>query len=68
MTSTSAPRDHAATAVPAIVDIDEWQRARDELLAEEKAHTRACDAIAAKRRRLPMVAVDAELTVTGTDG
>ena len=33
----------------------EWQRARDELLAAEKEATRALDALAARRRRLPMV-------------
>ena len=34
---------------------EEWQQARDELLKAEKDATRALDAIAARRRRLPMV-------------
>jgi predicted dithiol-disulfide oxidoreductase (DUF899 family) len=40
---------------PNIVSADEWQRARDELLVAEKDATRAMDALAARRRRLPMV-------------
>jgi len=43
---------------PPIVDAEEWQRARDELLVAEKEATRTLDAIAAKRRRLPMVRFD----------
>jgi len=42
-------------ALPPIVDAAEWQRDRDALLLEEKAATRLLDALAAKRRRLPMV-------------
>ncbi len=43
---------------PRIVPADEWQRERDELLIAEKEATRAMDAIAARRRRLPMVQFD----------
>jgi len=46
------------TATPAIVDRGTWQEQIDELRAREKAHTREGDAIAADRRRLPMVEVD----------
>ncbi len=42
-------------AKPQIVSAAEWQKARDELLTAEKEATRVLDAIAAKRRRLPMV-------------
>jgi predicted dithiol-disulfide oxidoreductase (DUF899 family) len=41
---------------PRIVSANEWQHARDELLVAEKQATRALDALAAQRRRLPMVA------------
>lgn len=41
---------------PEIVSAAEWQQARDELLKAEKDATRALDALAARRRRLPMVA------------
>ncbi|NYE94672.1 putative dithiol-disulfide oxidoreductase (DUF899 family) [Psychromicrobium silvestre] len=40
---------------PELVSAQQWQRARDELLVAEKELTRAQDALAARRRRLPMV-------------
>jgi predicted dithiol-disulfide oxidoreductase (DUF899 family) len=40
---------------PRIVSAEEWQRARDELLRAEEEATRVQDALAARRRRLPMV-------------
>jgi predicted dithiol-disulfide oxidoreductase (DUF899 family) len=40
---------------PKIVPAEEWQQASDELLKAEKEATRALDALAAVRRRLPMV-------------
>jgi predicted dithiol-disulfide oxidoreductase (DUF899 family) len=43
---------------PKMVAADEWQQARDELLKAEKEATRALDALAAQRRRLPMVKFD----------
>jgi predicted dithiol-disulfide oxidoreductase (DUF899 family) len=53
---------------PAVVDLDTWQTARDELLLREKAHTREGDALAAARRRLPMVEFDGTVKVVGADG
>lgn len=41
--------------MPEIVSADQWQQDRDELLKAEKEATRALDALAARRRRLPMV-------------
>jgi predicted dithiol-disulfide oxidoreductase (DUF899 family) len=55
-------------ALPAVVDRATWQAERDALLAREKAHTREGDAIAAARRRLPMVEVDATSTLIGPHG
>jgi predicted dithiol-disulfide oxidoreductase (DUF899 family) len=46
--------------LPQIVSRTEWQRARDQLLIKEKAATRARDALAAERRRLPMVKLEKE--------
>ena len=43
------------TALPPIVDADQWQRDLDELRVREKAATRELDAVAAQRRRMPMV-------------
>ena len=54
--------------MPAVVDRETWQKHLDELLVREKALTREGDAIAAARRRLPMVEVDATTTVVGRDG
>jgi predicted dithiol-disulfide oxidoreductase (DUF899 family) len=45
---------------PRIVSTEEWQRERDELLQAEKAATRALDALAARRRRLPMMRFEAD--------
>jgi predicted dithiol-disulfide oxidoreductase (DUF899 family) len=53
---------------PPVVDLATWQAARDELLVREKAHTREGDAIAAARRRLPMVEIDATVPVVGAAG
>jgi predicted dithiol-disulfide oxidoreductase (DUF899 family) len=43
---------------PPVVTAAEWQQKRDRLLKAEKEHTRASDALAAQRRRLPMVRFD----------
>jgi predicted dithiol-disulfide oxidoreductase (DUF899 family) len=55
-------------AQPEIVTRAQFQQTRDELLIREKAHTRESDAIAAARRRLPMVEIDPNLELTGPDG
>jgi predicted dithiol-disulfide oxidoreductase (DUF899 family) len=44
-------------SLPEIVSREEWTAARRRLLEREKEHTRAGDALAAERRRLPMVRV-----------
>ena len=54
-------------ALPPVVDADTWRRELDELRTREKAATRELDAIAAQRRRMPMVEV-ADHTLTGPDG
>ena len=54
--------------LPPVVSQEQWQTARDELLAEEKAMTRALDALAAKRRRLPMVRWDKPYAFEGPGG
>jgi predicted dithiol-disulfide oxidoreductase (DUF899 family) len=43
------------TPMPEIVTTETWQHDRDELLKAEKEATRTLDALAARRRRLPMV-------------
>ncbi len=58
----------SAPGLPATVDRATFQAELDRLRVREKAHTREGDAIAAARRRLPMVEVDASLTLTGPRG
>src|SRR5258707_15773877 len=54
--------------LPQIADRQTWQAKIDELRVKEKAHTRAGDALAAERRRLPMVEVDPTTKLIGADG
>jgi predicted dithiol-disulfide oxidoreductase (DUF899 family) len=51
-----------------IVSEQEWEQAREALLVKEKEVTRAQDALAAERRRMPWVAVDKEYVFDGPDG
>jgi len=60
--------DADTTAKPAVVDRSSWQAQLDDLLVREKAHSRAGDALAAARRRLPMVEVDPAIPVIGARG
>jgi predicted dithiol-disulfide oxidoreductase (DUF899 family) len=55
-------------ALPRVVSQDEWIAARKDLLAEEKAMTRAQDALNTKRRELPMVKVEKAYAFTGPEG
>ena len=51
-----------------IVTPQEWKAAREELLVTEKEHTRARDALAAERRRMPRMAVEKDYRFDGPDG
>ncbi|HEY2600971.1 MAG TPA: DUF899 family protein [Thermoleophilaceae bacterium] len=51
-----------------VVSPEEWQTELEELRAKEKEQTRARDALAAARRRLPMVEFDAGYRFEGPDG
>ena len=53
---------------PPIVSPQEWDAARQELLVEEKELTRARDAMAAKRRRMPWMAVEKDYRFEGPTG
>jgi len=53
---------------PEIVTEANWRAAHEALLAEEKEATRARDAFAAKRRRLPMAAIEKDYVFAGPDG
>jgi predicted dithiol-disulfide oxidoreductase (DUF899 family) len=53
---------------PPVVSQQEWEAARERLLVKEKAHTRARDALAAERRRMPWLAIEKEYVFEGPHG
>lgn len=57
-----------AMQTPAIVSPQEWEAARQRLLVKEKAHTRARDALAAERRRMPWMAARGDYVFDGPRG
>ena len=59
--------DTSSAALPPIVDRATWEAELDALRRREKAATRELDAIAAARRRLPMVELP-EYELEGADG
>jgi predicted dithiol-disulfide oxidoreductase (DUF899 family) len=60
--------DRLATKTHPTVSAQQWQAARDVLLAEEKEHTRRGDELARKRRELPWLAVENEYRLDTDDG
>jgi len=54
--------------MPPIVSPQEWEAAREELLTKEKELTRARDALAAERRRMPWMAVEKDYGFEGPGG
>jgi predicted dithiol-disulfide oxidoreductase (DUF899 family) len=55
-------------ALPKVVSQTEWRAARDKLLVKEKELTKAHDALAAERRRLPMILIDKPYSFEGPNG
>src|SRR5215469_5437253 len=63
------PRAGGVTmSLPPIVSDADWAAARQALLVREKEATRALDALAAERRRLPVVPVERRYRFEGPDG
>ena len=54
--------------LPKVVSREEWQRARDQLLVQEKAAMKARGALNAERRRLPMVRIEKDYVFDGPTG
>src|SRR5688500_18597713 len=54
--------------LPRVVSREEWLAARKQLLAEEKAMTRARDVLNTKRRELPMVKIEKHYVFKGPQG
>ena len=53
---------------PPVVSPHEWEAARQQLLAKEKASTRARDVLAAARRRMPWMIVEKDYTFDSHQG
>src|SRR5215475_8049098 len=53
---------------PSIVSPQEWEAARQQLLAKEKSLTRTRDALAAERRRMPWIVVEKKYEFEGPKG
>src|SRR5918992_12338 len=53
---------------PPVVSAEEWNAAREQLRVKEKAHSRARDALAAERRRMPWLAVEKDYAFIGPKG
>jgi predicted dithiol-disulfide oxidoreductase (DUF899 family) len=54
--------------IPPIVSAKDWEAARQQLLVKEKALTRARDALAAERRRMPWLAINKNYRFGGFKG
>src|SRR6202140_4566378 len=61
-------KEHLAMTTPPIVAQQEWEAAHQQLLVKEKAFTRSRDALAAERRRMPLLAVDKKYEFDGPRG
>lgn len=62
------PDGEARPTTPPVVSPDEWRTALEKMLIKEKVSTRARDALAAERRRMPWMAVDRTYMFEGSQG
>src|SRR5215469_7140410 len=69
-TSTENERKSGQPAMrtPPVVSPQAWEAARQRLLVKEKAQTRARDALAAERRRMPWMTVERGYAFEGPAG
>jgi predicted dithiol-disulfide oxidoreductase (DUF899 family) len=67
-TSTENGQSRIAMKTPPIVSAKEWEAAREQMLVKEKALSRARDALAAERRRMPWMAVTKAYAFDGPAG
>lgn len=73
MTTNNSPQNarkegRRAMSTPPVVPLQEWKAAHEQLLVREKAMTRARDALAAERRRMPWFAVEKPYVFDGPEG
>ena len=57
-------RERTRMKTPPIVSREDWMAAREKILVREKELTRAPDALAGERRRMPWMALDKEYCST----
>src|SRR5437868_13481659 len=57
-----------AMHTPPVVSSQAWEAAREQLLVKEKVQTRAREALAAERRRMPWMAVETAYAFEGPAG
>jgi len=69
-TPTASGREHGQlpNGTPPIVSQQEWEAAREQLLVKEKELTRARDAMAAQRRRMPWMPIEKKYEFEGPKG
>ncbi len=67
MKTSSSPTESDLQSHP-VVTREEWIKARQDLLAKEKAFTRQKDQLSAERRALPWVKVEEDYLFEGPDG
>src|ERR1700719_2850329 len=60
--------EEPAMRTPPIVSAEVWEAARAQMLVKEKALTRARDALAAERRRMPSMRIEGEELFDGPSG
>jgi len=65
---TERRKEHSAMKRPPIVSLQDWEAARQKLLVKEKELTRARDALAAERRRMPWLALEKDYKFDGPNG
>src|ERR1700747_636538 len=73
MTVTKTPEndrkvEQPTMRMPPVVSPEDWEAARQQMLVKEKALTRARDALAAERRRMPWMAVEKAYEFEGPNG
>jgi predicted dithiol-disulfide oxidoreductase (DUF899 family) len=66
--SDHKPSGQPAMGTPPVVSPEAWEAARQQMLVKEKALTRARDALAAERRRMPWMAVEKAYEFAGPNG
>eukprot|EP01035_Chromulina_nebulosa_P008638 gene8637-biopygen7284 len=66
--STNDATQQQIASMPPIVSSDDWTSAWENMLVKEKASTRARDALAAERRRMPWMAVEKDYEFEGPQG